>query len=83
MIAQLAIGGIGVLAVGFGVYFTLAADRVVGKNLLSGKKVKRIEELLNRVYTLDEKLAQMRVLVSVLLILIGIFMAATAVSLRA
>ena len=82
MIAKLTILGIGALAVVFGVYFTFAADRVAGKNLLAGKKIKQVEDLLNRVYTLDEKLVQMKVAVAVLLLIVGVFLIGTAASLR-
>ena len=71
MIARLTIFGIGALAVVFGIYFTFAADRVVGKNLLSGKRVKQIENLINRVYALDERLVQMKVAVAVILLVAG------------
>ena len=79
---KLAVLGIGLLAVIFGVYFTFAADRLAGKNLLSGKGIKKVEDLINRVYALDEKLVQMKVAVAVLLFIVGIFMVGTAVSLR-
>ncbi len=82
MLGKLMILGIGLLAVVFGVYFTFAADRLAGKNLLAGKGVKKVEDLLNRVYTLDEKLVQMKVAVAVLLFIVGIFMVGTAVSLH-
>ena len=82
MIAQWTIGGIGLLAVLFGIYFTRAADRIAGKNLLSGKKIKRIEAVINRVYTLDEKLVQMKAAVAVLLLIVGSFMIVRAIMLR-
>ena len=78
MIAKWLILGIGVFAIVFGGYFTFAADRISGKNLLAGKKVKQVEALLNQVYELDGKLVQMKVVVSVLLLIVGIFMMGTA-----
>ena len=82
MIAKLTILAVGVLAVVFGVYFTFAADRIAGKNLLSGKGVRRIEHIINRVYALDEKLVQMKVAVAVLLLVIGAYLIVTGISLR-
>lgn len=82
MMAKWLLLGIGGLIVVFGVYFTFAADRLSGRNLLTGKKVKRVETLINRVYELDSKLVQMKVAVAVLLLIVGIFMLGTAFSLR-
>lgn len=86
--------GVGVVALAFAGYFFFGSDRIANRNVLNRRmelpaRLRRratsrpdpLEELLNRVYIIDERLVRMKAAMAIILLVAGFFLVLVSVTL--